>query len=149
MRALPSRDHPTQLDSASLLLQDYVLRRLTRHQSGGLGMQDNIHNEQVSQLLPGLPASVTSSAPRQEVRERVPLLWRAWPRSDASLCLHQADQLGGGFWGWITCMEMARGLLPRFGTAKSACCSWLPESSADLMLMLFSPWPHGLLSSQS
>ncbi|KAF1613220.1 UNVERIFIED_CONTAM: Tumor necrosis factor receptor superfamily member 10B, partial [Eudyptes pachyrhynchus] len=63
---LPSRDHPTQLVCASLLPQDYVMRQVTRYQSGGVGTQDNIRNEQFSrdQLLPRTP-----SAPGPEVHE--------------------------------------------------------------------------------
>ncbi|KAM6036241.1 tumor necrosis factor receptor superfamily member 10A-like [Theristicus caerulescens] len=66
--ALPSRDHPTQLVSASLLPQDYLIRKLG-YQSGGLGTQDNIRNELFSrdQLLPGVTGSVTPSAPGLQV----------------------------------------------------------------------------------
>ncbi|XP_009471085.1 PREDICTED: tumor necrosis factor receptor superfamily member 10B [Nipponia nippon] len=49
--------------------QDYLVRRLTRYQSGGPGTQDNIRNELFSrdQLLPRVTGSVTPSAPGPQV----------------------------------------------------------------------------------
>ncbi|NXC77975.1 TR10B factor, partial [Anhinga anhinga] len=72
----PYWDRPTQLVPASLLPQDYLVRQLTRYQSGGLETQDNDRNAWLShhQLLPRASGSVTPSAPGPEVRERAPLL---------------------------------------------------------------------------
>ncbi|XP_072702498.1 tumor necrosis factor receptor superfamily member 10B-like isoform X2 [Ciconia boyciana] len=57
------------LSGKSCSVVDYLLRRLTRYQSGSLGTQDNVRNEQFCQdrLLPRLPGSVTPSAPGLEV----------------------------------------------------------------------------------
>uniref|UniRef100_A0A6G1RQP3 Tumor necrosis factor receptor superfamily, member 10b n=1 Tax=Hypotaenidia okinawae TaxID=2861861 RepID=A0A6G1RQP3_9GRUI len=57
------------LGRKSCSVVDYMVRRLTRYRSGGLGTQDNILNERFiqDQLLPRTPAVGTPSAPGSEV----------------------------------------------------------------------------------
>ncbi|NXA56556.1 TR10B factor, partial [Nothocercus julius] len=75
-----NRDCKAQLPDACLLLppQDYILLQLRRCAPGGLGMQDNDHNEQVSQKQQQelLSAKPGLGAPVMEVCE---CLWSFMP----------------------------------------------------------------------
>ncbi|KFV08228.1 Tumor necrosis factor receptor superfamily member 10B, partial [Tauraco erythrolophus] len=63
------RRSQAQLVCAFSLLQDYLVRQLTRCQRGDMGTQDNRHNEQLSRdkLLPRASDPMTPSAPGPEV----------------------------------------------------------------------------------
>uniref|UniRef100_A0A8C3KJJ5 TR10B factor n=1 Tax=Calidris pygmaea TaxID=425635 RepID=A0A8C3KJJ5_9CHAR len=90
VRPLPSWGHPTGLVCASLLLQDYLMRRVTRYERGRPETQDNNRNERKNLIpVPGQDPVTLLRRSFEFFAQDVP--YKDWKRYGRALDLLEND----------------------------------------------------------